>query len=253
IQQASIVPLDAITINRQLAQRGTLDIEAQLRLATGKGRPWNGTRSIVTDENRIDMLEQIERAKNGDMGPPMASCAAIHPHEDSCVVTGITRIYEVGKWMAPMYGALHFIPMLLFKRKLFFKKPLRMSAKALLGTLRSASFLGVFVAIYQSYICLLHFLYLLPVSPHIAPAFRKFLMSKPVWWFGGILSGLSLFVEDRKRRGELAMYVLPKGLESGWKLFRSEVFGVPTDRKKGWKSDVALCAAGMGMLMSTYQ
>jgi hypothetical protein len=31
-----------------------------------------------------------------------------------------------------------------------------------------------------------------------------------------MLSGLSLFVEEKRRRGELAMYVLPKGLESAW-------------------------------------
>jgi len=48
-----------------------------------------------------------------------------------------------------MYGALHFIPMLLFKRKVVAKQPLNMMMKALLGTLRSASFLGVFVGIYQ--------------------------------------------------------------------------------------------------------
>lgn len=51
--------------------------------------------------------------------------------------------------MAPMYGALHFIPMILFKRKKFFASPFKMILKAALGTLRSATFLGTFVAIYQ--------------------------------------------------------------------------------------------------------
>jgi hypothetical protein len=53
-----------------------------------------------------------------------------------------------------------------------------------------------------------------------------------------MLSGLSLFVEEKKRRGELAMYVLPKGLESGWKMLRGQMFGIPVKRNnKGWKSD----------------
>lgn len=65
-------------------------------------------------------------------------------------------------------------------------------------------------------------------------------MSKPAWWLGGLLSGLSLLVEDERRRVELAMYVLPKGLESGWKHLRGELFGIPTKRQRGWKSDVAV-------------
>jgi len=148
-----------------------------------------------------------------------------------------------------VYSALHFIPMPLFKRQALKNAPLRVLLRTALGTARSATFLGAFVGIYQSYICLIHALYTLPLSP----AIKRILVTKPAWWLGGILAGLSLLVEERKRREELAMYVLPKGLESGWKLFRGEVFGVPTRRKRGWKSDVALCATGMGMVMSAYQ
>jgi hypothetical protein len=36
------------------------------------------------------------------------------------------------------------------------------------------------------------------------------------------MSGLSLFVEAKRRRGELAMYVLPKGLESVWIMARGK-------------------------------
>lgn len=31
---------------------------------------------------------------------------------------------------------------------------------------------------------------------------------------------MSLFVEEKRRRGELAMYVLPKGLEALWSTMR---------------------------------
>ena len=53
------------------------------------------------------------------------------------------------------------------------------------------------------------------------------LLSKPSFWLGGLLSGLSLFVEDKRRRAELAMYVLYKGLESAWVMARGKglVFG----------------------------
>ena len=53
------------------------------------------------------------------------------------------------------------------------------------------------------------------------------LISKPSFWFGGLLTGLSLFVEEKRRRAELAMYVLPKAMESAWVLARGKglVFG----------------------------
>lgn len=51
------------------------------------------------------------------------------------------------------YGALHFIPMILFKRKDMAKDPLKMLLKATVGTGRSSTFLGVFVVIYQSKVC----------------------------------------------------------------------------------------------------
>ena len=47
-------------------------------------------------------------------------------------------------------------------------------------------------------------------------------MSKPSFWLGGMLCGLSLFVEEARRRPELAMYVLPKGLESAWVMARGK-------------------------------
>ncbi|KAF8760001.1 peroxisome organization [Rhizoctonia solani] len=73
-------------------------------------------------------------------------------------------------------------------------------------------------------------------------------LSKASWWLGGFLSGLSLLVEDKRRRGELAMYVLPRGLESAWGVMR----------RRGWVPIVPggenlLCAMGMGMVMATYQ
>ncbi|KAG8860496.1 hypothetical protein FRB96_003750 [Tulasnella sp. 330] len=253
INTAGRIPQDCVVVNRDLMQGEFLNVVAQQRIADGKGKPWNGVGSIITPKNRQFLLDQIASAESGKGVPPFASCSAIHPHYNSCTATGLMRFFEVAKWIAPMYGALHFIPMLVFRRKIFASAPLRMTIKALLGTLRSSAFLGAFVMIYQSFICLLHFAHAMPIHGKIADAIRKLIAGKPMWWIGGFLSGLSLFVEEKKRREELAMYVLPKGLESAFKMVRGNVFGVPTKRKRGWKSDFALSAAGMGMVMSTYQ
>lgn len=83
-----------------------------------------------------------------------------------------------------------------------------------------------------AFFCFKHNLYLYLSSPQAPIKLRKewvdFLISKPSFWLGGGLSGLSLFIEDKRRRGELAMYVLPKGLESVWSMARGRgyVFGL---------------------------
>jgi len=51
--------------------------------------------------------------------------------------------------MLPVYSALHFIPMLVLRRKHFAKDPLGLLMKATVGTIRSCSFLGVYVMLYQ--------------------------------------------------------------------------------------------------------
>ena len=57
---------------------------------------------------------------------------------------------------------------------------------------------------------------------------RALFISKPSYWLGGLLSGLSLFVEAKRRRGELAMYVLPKALESAWVMARGKGYAFGT-------------------------
>lgn len=51
--------------------------------------------------------------------------------------------------MLPIYGALHFVPAVLFKWKAFLQNPSKVLVKAGVGSLRSSTFLGVFVVIYQ--------------------------------------------------------------------------------------------------------
>lgn len=62
----------------------------------------------------------------------------------------------------------------------------------------------------------------------LPPWVLQLLISKFSFFVGGLLSGLSLFVEEKRRREELAMYVLPKGLESAWVMARGKgwVFGM---------------------------
>ena len=120
--------------------------------------------------------------------------------------------------------------------------------RAGLGSMRSSAFLGVFVVIFQSMsapsistltlfemssalLCYKHRLhrYLTKIKLGLMPgnsataALKRIpqsvidlLISKFSFLFLGVLSGLSILIEDKRRRTELAMYVLPKGFESLW-------------------------------------
>ncbi|KAI5984946.1 hypothetical protein EDD15DRAFT_2200894 [Pisolithus albus] len=131
-----------------------------------------------------------------------------------------TTVMTVFKWAFPIYGALHFLPMILFKRKAFLLKPIHMLGKAGVGTIRSSAFLAAFVASFQSWVCLKHYIYEVLSSQKtlkLPKSIINFFVSKYSYAFGG-------FLEERRRRGELAVYALPKAMESAWL----------TARGKGW-------------------
>ena len=81
--------------------------------------------------------------------PPYGPCSGSHPHIVSCANVPIERFLVVFRWTLPIYGALHVVPMLLFKRRAFSHAPGPMLLRAGWGSMRSAVFLAAFVAIYQ--------------------------------------------------------------------------------------------------------
>ncbi|KAL1940045.1 hypothetical protein VTO73DRAFT_9380 [Trametes versicolor] len=258
IQVASKVPADGVALNMSLVREGTFDPQVMEHVLTYPG---------ITAKNHSRILELLAGAKLPEglrtYGPPYGPCAAVHPDIDSCLTVQVLHFWEVFRWMLPIYGALHFIPMMLFRRNTFMKRPAHMLLRAALGTARSSAFLGVFVTIFQTYFCGKHNLYerlvalrapgarslLAALAKCLPPWVLQLLIGKFSFFVGGLLSGLSLFVEEKRRREELAMYVLPKGLESAWVMARGKgwVFGM------GRYGDALLTAMGMGMVMSTYQ
>jgi hypothetical protein len=109
-------------------------------------RLWQGN----TSRNQAFLDRVLASAKQGDFSSlTHGTCHIIHPWLDSCTYVEVERFVSVFTWMFPVYGALHVIPMILFKRKQFSKEPLAMLLRSLKGTVRSSTFLSVFVLIYQ--------------------------------------------------------------------------------------------------------
>ncbi|KAK2465891.1 hypothetical protein APHAL10511_001532 [Amanita phalloides] len=253
IGQAAKVPPECLRMTFGLSREQMFDVRDLDQICA---------RSDITPTNLTDLKnlrEQFFPSLDASMYiPRYAPCSAVHPALSSCMSVPLDRFFAVSKWMLPIYSALHFVPAILFKWKAFTRDPGRVIVKSGLGSLRSSAFLGVFVVIYQTLFCAKHnlhrFLSVLKRSPsnpllHIPQHVIDFLVSKSSFWLSGFAAGLSLFVEEKRRRGELAMYVLPKGLESLWITARGKGLVFRTGK---W-GETLLATIGMGMVMSIYQ
>ncbi|WVQ96654.1 hypothetical protein IAU59_003760 [Kwoniella sp. CBS 9459] len=235
ILQASRVPDFAVMANRTAVRNRTIDPKQVHRALAHKA---------ITPTNRKSLEQFLLQLKDG-LRPAAVPCEMVHPWVDSCPETNFRRFFAVFRFMLPVYSALHIIPMLVLRRHHVKRDPLRMIARAIWGITRSCSFLGVFVAIYQVLFCLR--------TQSIEQGWgggwlRTALKRKETFWLMGFSTCLSLLVEEKKRRAELAMYVLPRALESAWS----------SARKRAWVpivpfGETILGAAAMAMVMDAYK
>ncbi|KAH9998269.1 hypothetical protein BJV77DRAFT_940610 [Russula vinacea] len=226
------VPHEVISTHHTMVRHGTYDPADLARILA---------RSDLHPDN-VTYLEQWRTTL-----PPYASCAMSHPHVARCLSVPQDRILSVARWTLPVYGALHFVPLLFFKRAAFTRAPARMALRAAWGTARSTAFLSVAVVIYQGWFCGMQNAYrALAARRAVVPDWLlAAVLSRPAHWIGGIVTGLSLFVEAKHRRGELTMYALPKGLESAWVALRGRGLVLHT----GKYGNPLLTAFAMGMVM----
>lgn len=134
--------------------------------------------------------------------PSIIPCSVIHPDRASCLAHNVTVTSSTFKKTFPLYFSLTFVPFVVLRLQKFLESPAATSWRALVGAVRSTTFLSAFVTLFQSAICL-----------HRKVASKD---HKLVYWFGGLISGLSILLENKARRAELALYVLPRAGESLW-------------------------------------
>jgi len=172
-----------------------------------------------------------------------------HPTSDSCMVHLVKLWPLVARWIMPVYAAVHFVPPLLFRRKAVLKEPARYLSRFFIGTLKSSAFLATFVAIYQGLVCYQRHVWFFLQSRGWSKLADLVTHRCGAWLFG-FATCLSLFVEEKRRREELALYVLPRALESGWISLRS--YGlVPKEIPLG--GALWLNVIGVTILMDTWR
>ncbi|KAJ7932394.1 hypothetical protein B0H13DRAFT_2307568 [Mycena leptocephala] len=130
--------------------------------------------------------------------------------EQSCTAnTGLRGIRVFLKAIA-IYLPVQFVPVVLSRPRALLDP--RRALAALLGALRSATFLTTFVTSYWYSVCLTRSVVFARLFPFISHDF----------WdgpYGGVLAGClvcgsSIWIENGRRRGEMALYVLPKAVRA---------------------------------------
>lgn len=104
----------------------------------------------------------------------------------------------------------HFIPVLLTRPRTLFQR--QHALPTFLGAMRSASFLSVFVASYWYAVCITRSLAFARIFPFISHDF----WDGPTGCIlaGCMACGSSIWIENGRRRGEMALYVLPRAVRT---------------------------------------
>ncbi|KAG0220484.1 hypothetical protein BGX31_010982 [Mortierella sp. GBA43] len=160
-------------------------------------------------------------------------CALLHPLTPCSghaldVLTG-----EFGR-AAKMYGTLNLIVTLVFQNKKLASDPKEVARRYVKSTLRSCLFLTVYV-----------------FNAFYTPCVMRRLLHKETiftYLLNGLLSGLAVLIEAPGRQMELALYCLPRALETVWNMMLKR--GMVRNIANG---NIMLFSASMGVLMTLYQ
>jgi hypothetical protein len=122
---------------------------------------------------------------------------------------------------------VHFIPVLLTRPRTLLR-PARLAATAA-GALRSTAFLASFLSLYWYAVCFSRTLVLARLLPFVSHDF----WDGPYGCIlaGSLACGSSIWIENGRRRGKMALYVLPRALRTclpGWMI-----------RSQSWKGRLA--------------
>lgn len=172
----------------------------------------------------------IQKSVSLEEFPSIIPCSIIHPNTQSCLAHDLNAASATFKKTFPLYFSLTFVPFVVLHLHKFMETPAQICWRALKEAVRSTTFLSGFVGIFQGIICL-----------HRKVASQD---HKLVYWFSGGLAALSVLLEKKSRRSELALYVLPRAGDSLWYILVNRHL-LPHIKN----AEVALFCACMGGIM----
>lgn len=136
---------------------------------------------------------------NGPL-PKMVPCTLLHPQSATCTHQQFYTFKRAVKMMFPIYLTINFVPSLVARFFHFIKSPLRMISKVLISSGRSTVFMTLVSMLVMGLSCLLRKLF------QEDSTFKFYLIC--------FLCGIPVILEEKSKRAEFALYVLPRATES---------------------------------------
>ncbi|KAJ3295558.1 hypothetical protein HDU79_008905 [Rhizoclosmatium sp. JEL0117] len=240
IVKTARVPRESLALNRQNHRASESSSIPPITLAAMTSCIQKYAPTNTVNETIQSATEYYTKNVSSQGILPIVPCEAIHPSNTSCQSYNLALFPKIFRSIAPVYAALNFVPMLLLRPRKFLNTPLDSVTRGVWNTIVSSTFLSSYVGIYMTGICLVRNL----VRQRILQKDYKIFY----YLLGCLASGLSILIEKKGRRAELAMYVLPKGLQSLFLVCqrRKWVCHIPG-------SETALCCLSMAVLMGMYQ
>ncbi|KAI9326086.1 hypothetical protein BDR26DRAFT_878038 [Obelidium mucronatum] len=187
------------------------------------------------DENRRALSEAVSIIDFPDCVP----CGILHPPVDDCNTQMGLTLVKVLRAILPVYASLNFVPMVVLKTRELLRRPQALIFRGVKNTIRSSLFLAVFVSTFMRIACITRTL----IQRKIISKDNRYL-----FWLNGLISSAAIFIEDEKRRSELAMYVLPRGMDALYRTLYSKslIFRVP-------HFEVGMFSVATGLIIMYYQ
>jgi hypothetical protein len=161
-----------------------------------------------------------------------------HFHMESCTTHAIKEWFLGFGRAIQIYLPVHFLPAILFRFHKIRQSPIVSSAKISYAALCSSAFLTSYQTIVKLAICAPR--NLLQKDHHLQ------------YWIAGLISGLSLFFEDPKRRFELMLYCFPRALEILWQLLVSRKKPLLANKIQTiLHGEILLFSLSLGLIMSS--
>ncbi|KAK9805247.1 hypothetical protein WJX72_008453 [[Myrmecia] bisecta] len=161
--------------------------------------------------------------------PRQIPAAILHPWTTSALRNFGKVTFDTFRKTFPLYMSLTLVPYVVLNLKRAAKAPVTTAVHAVLGALRSTSFLASFVGLYQG-----------TISVHRAlfPGDHKLL-----YYLAGLVASSAVLIEKRARRSELALYTLPRAVDSAFMTLMKRRWVPPM--RFGEVGLFALCMGGL--------
>ena len=155
--------------------------------------------TVGVSESNLSILHDSLKMSGGKLQE--FPCLFFHPLADRCVIHCAKLFTRNIKEMAPVYFSLTFIPMAIFTPTKLITHTWQQLRRIMEATATSSIFIASLITCLQTGLCL---------YCNIVPTWKTKHFIIPLT----MISSLTIFIEQKKKRAELAMFVFPKAIQS---------------------------------------